>query len=111
MKKYIIFLFLFLISEYSNAVPSGDELLKACEKSLKNGFQSAAGMMCVWYVTPCDCHDGKDSDILRVCLPEEIEEEFLARMVIEGLKANPYLKSKTAEIAASEILAPKYPCD
>ncbi len=93
------------------AAPTGANLLEACEDALKNGFQGPEAMMCVWYVTPCDCHHGKDSEIPRVCLPDGKEPESLAREVIEGLKSQPELQNKSAEISAGEILVEKYPCD
>lgn len=111
MKKYILFIFLIFLSENLKAAPSGADLLSACEKSLKQGFQSTAGMMCVWYVTPCDCHHGKEIDIPRVCLPEDKKVELLAREVIEGLSVQPELQSKSAELSAGIILSAKYPCN
>ena len=100
-----------MISANAMAVPTGFELLNACEDALANGFQSSNGMMCVWYVTPCDCHHGKDSTIPRVCLPDDETPELLAREVIEGLKSHPELQFEPAEKSAGVILAPKYPCD
>jgi Ssp1 endopeptidase immunity protein Rap1a len=111
MKKPVLLYFSLFI--YSNvlAVPSGNDLLNACEISLEEGFQGSTGMMCEWYVTPCDCHYGKDSEIPRVCLPERIETELLAKEVIEGFKQKPELLIKPAELSAAEILVKKYPCD
>jgi Ssp1 endopeptidase immunity protein Rap1a len=111
MKKLIWLAFLLLMSTKVFAAPTGADLLGACEDSLANGFQGSKAMMCVWYVTPCDCHHGKDSEILRVCLPDGKSAESLAREVIEGLKSQPGLQSKSAEVSASLILSPKYPCD
>ncbi len=93
------------------ASPTGAELLEACEDALKNGFHGSTAMMCVWYVTPCDCHYGKDSAIPRVCLPEGKAPELLAKEVIKGLRLQPELQNKSAEISASEILVEQYPCD
>lgn len=111
MKNLKWLLFLLGFSTNLLAAPTGGDLLTACEDSLKNGFHSSKGMMCVWYVTPCDCHHGKDSDIPRVCLPDGKETESLAREVIKGLKEQPELQIKSAEISAGEILVKKYPCD
>jgi hypothetical protein len=111
MKNLKKFIFLLLLSTNVLAAPTGADLLEACEASLEKGFQGSTSMMCVWYVTPCDCHHGKDSEIPRVCLPEGKETESLAREVIKGLKSQPELQSKSAEISAGEILVKKYPCD
>ena len=111
MKKTITIIFLFIFSGNIQAAPSGGNLLTACEDSLVNGFQSKAGMMCIWYVTPCDCHHGDKETVPRVCLPEDASHVDLAKEVIEGLKVNPEYQSETAEMAAGLILAPKYPCD
>ena len=109
MKFFFFFLLFLSFNVYSS--PSGNDLLIACETSLEEGFQGTTGMMCVWYVTPCDCHYGKETRIPRVCLPEDYETEYLAKEVIDGLKAKPKLLDETAEMAAAEILAKKYPCD
>jgi Ssp1 endopeptidase immunity protein Rap1a len=111
MKKMKCSVFLLLMSFEVFAAPTGAELLAACEDSLASGFHGSKAMMCVWYVTPCDCHHGKDSKILRVCLPDGKSAESLAREVIDGLKLQPELQSKSAEVSASLILSPKYPCD
>ncbi len=107
--KWIAFLLLF--SAEALSASTGADLLGACEDSLANGFQGATGMMCVWYVTPCDCHHGKDSAVPRVCLPDGRAAEVLAREVIDGLKSQPELQAKPAEISAGTILAAKYPCN
>ena len=93
------------------AAPSADELLAACEDSLEKGFHGSTGMMCSWYVTPCDCHHGKDVAIPRVCLLGNEAEVLLATIVVEGLKSQPDLQSQSAEMAAGIILSSKYPCD
>jgi Rap1a immunity proteins len=111
MKKTLCITFFLLFTGNLSAAPTGEELLAACETSLKSGFHGANGMMCVWYVTPCDCHHGKEVEIARVCLPEGKETESLAREVIAGLKSQPELLMKSAEVSANEILAAKYPCD
>ena len=105
-----IVLFLMLGTEVW-AAPSGNDLLTACEESLINGFQGPNGMMCIWYVTPCDCQYGKDIVIPRVCLPDNKSHELLAREVVKGLKSQAELQSESAEMAAGLILSPQYPCD
>lgn len=92
------------------AAPSGADLLNACEGALDSGFQSKAGMMCIWYVTPCDCNFGEQKNVPRVCLPEESEHKELAKEVIAGLYDRPELGTETAEMAAGLILSPNYPC-
>ena len=93
------------------ASPTGADVLTVCEESLAKGFEGIKGMMCVWYVTPCDCTYGKDPAIPRVCLPDGMDTEALAREVIEGLKLRPELQSQSAELSSNTILAEKYPCD
>ncbi len=102
---------LFMISTDIYAAPSANDLLVACEDSLANGFHGSTGMMCSWYVTPCDCHNGKDLVIPRVCLTASESEESLAKIVVDGLKAQPALQLKSAEMAAGIILSLNYPCD
>ena len=92
------------------AAPTASNLLNACEDSLENGFQSEMGMLCIWYVTPCDCHFGEKLDVPRVCLPPDLSHEILAKEVVEALKARPELQKETAEMAAGLILSPRYPC-
>lgn len=111
MKKLKWLVFFLGLSTNIAAAPTGADLLQACEDSLKNGFHGPEAMMCVWYVTPCDCHHGKDSAIPRVCLPDGKKPESLAREVIDGLKSQEELQIKSAEISAGEILVKKYPCD
>jgi hypothetical protein len=93
------------------ASPTGADLLAACEESLANGFEGTIGMMCVWYVSPCDCNYGKDPAMPRVCLPEGKETESLAREVIDDLTLRPELQSEPAELSSSIVLAEKYLCD
>lgn len=66
--------------------------------------------MCEWYVTPCDCDINK-SQTPRVCLPEKFSSHALALKVIDGLKAEPELTTKSAGFAASSILSRTYPCN
>ena len=105
------FILLFSLSTQVFASPSGADVIAACEESLASGFQGIKGMMCTWYVTPCDCTYAKDPATPRVCLPEGKETEELAREVIQGLKSRPELQTLSAELSANTILAKKYPCD
>jgi len=111
MKKLKWLGLLFMICADINAAPSANELLAACQDSLANGFHASTGMMCSWYVTPCDCHHGKDLAIPRVCLTGIESEESLAKIVVAGLKAQPALQLESAEMAAGIILSANYPCD
>jgi len=92
------------------AAPNGKDLLVACEHALDKGFTDAEGMMCTWYVTPCDCYYSVDSEIPRVCLPPAPDVAALAREVADGLAATPELLEKTADVAAGTILKRNYPC-
>lgn len=111
MKKLIWLGLLFMVSVDIHAATSAKDLLAVCEDSLANGFHGTTGMMCSWYVTPCDCHHGKDLDIPRVCLTGNELEESLAEIVVVGLKAQQALQLKPAEMAAGIILSSRYPCD
>jgi len=93
------------------ATPNGNDLLAACEHALDKGFSGAEGMMCTWYVTPCDCFHSEDSEIPRVCLPVPPDVHALAREVTDGLATSPELLEKTADVAAGTILIKKYPCE
>ena len=93
-----------------SAAPGADDLLKACEASLENGFQGIQGDLCIWYVTPCDCEYGKASELPRVCLPESISTETLADKVVRGLIDQPELQAESADFAAAMILSRIYPC-
>ena len=110
MKKIHWFILLLLFSRSLMAAPTGEDLLTACEDAQKNGYQSQQGMLCIWYVTPCDCHFGKETTMPRVCLASDISHESLAEDVITGLHDQSQLLTETAEMAAAVILAPKYPC-
>jgi hypothetical protein len=92
------------------AAPSGADLETACQQSLDAGFHGNEGMLCTWYVTPCDCDYGKEQKIPRVCLPETVTVETLAYEVIAGLQEQPELKTKDAELAVALILSRIYPC-
>ena len=93
-----------------NPVPSGSDLLLACEESIESGYNSTRGMLCIWYVTPCDCDAGKKPDLPRVCLPADVSHEQLTLQVVRELRQKPLLQEQTAEAAAASILAPLYPC-
>ncbi len=90
--------------------PTGNDLLMACRSSLDKGFNSVEGMLCTWYVTPCDCVHSRE-DVPRVCLPPGFNEENLARLVIDHLKSSRDLLNKDAAVAANTILVNYYPCD
>ena len=111
MKHITILILLLCFCGKAQAVPSATELVDACRASLEQGFSGTQGMMCVWYVTPCNCHYGKDSNIPRVCLPDGLETETLAKEVLSGLNSKPSLLNESAEMAAARILSEKYPCD
>lgn len=105
----ILFLTALLLPHYSShAAPSGADLLEACTRSVRDGFDSMIGKMCTWYVTPCDCNI--DKSIPLVCLPESVPTETLAGLVIEGLTKRPDLQQFDATHAAALILADQYPC-
>ncbi len=109
MKK-IFFVYLLLASQAALSAPNGAQLLFACEDALQNGFHSERGMLCIWYVTPCDCNFGNRKDLPRVCLPKQAQHEDLAELVIIGLREQITLQIETAEMAANTILAETYPC-
>ena len=88
---------------------TGNELVTACEKAIASEFTGNTGMICHWYVTPCDCNYGNEL-LSRVCLPAEYNEEKLAQQVIDGLNSNPDLLSKEAAFAANSVLTTLYPC-
>ena len=92
------------------AAPSAVDLLHACEFSMENNFQGIEGDICAWYVTPCDCDYGKTNEMPRVCLPDSVPVESLARIVVTGLKEQPGLHVEDANYAAAFILSRVYPC-
>lgn len=92
------------------AAPSGADLESACQQSLDYGFHGNEGMLCTWYVTPCDCDYGKKQEYPRVCLPETVTVETLASEVVAGLQEQPGLKTEAAGPAAALILSRIYPC-
>ncbi len=103
-------LLLFFVSTMVFATPNGKDLLAACEHSLDKGFSGTEGMMCTWYVTPCDCFHDDNSEIPRVCLPPVPDINALAREVTKGLAATPELLEKSADVAAGVILGKSFPC-
>lgn len=106
-------LILFIITLPSLAAdnsPNGADLLAACQHSMDQGFSDIQGMLCSWYVTPCDCDYEKNNQLPRVCLPGIPDIDFLAQQVISGLIASPELLDKKADFAASTILSRHYPC-
>ena len=92
------------------AAPGGADLLRACNQALAGGFNGMQGRMCTWYVTPCDCEAARKPGAPRVCLPEAVATESLARAVVAGLVAQPELQLKDADVAAAMILSRFYPC-
>lgn len=88
---------------------SGNELIAACEKAIASDFAGNTGMICHWYVTPCDCNYGNEQ-LPKVCLPADFNEEKLAQQVIDGLNSNPDLLAKDAAFAANSVLTVLYPC-
>jgi len=111
MKKLVWLGLLLMMCANTFAAPSAKDLLSACEDSLENGFHGTTGLMCSWYVTPCDCHHGKNIAIPRVCLIGNETEASLAKIVVDALKKKPTLQLKPAELAAGLILSSVYPCD
>lgn len=101
---------LLIVSSSLFATPNGKDLLLACEHSLAEGFSGTEGMMCTWYVTPCDCFHGENSEMPRVCLPPVPDVDALAREVAEGLETMPELLVESANVAAGTILQKTYPC-
>jgi hypothetical protein len=97
-------LLLFFVSTIVFAAPNGKELLLACKHFLAKGFSGAEGMMCTWYVTPCDCFHGDNTEIPRVCLSSSPNIDDLAREVTEGLAMHPELFDKNTAVAAAMIL-------
>ena len=93
----------------ARAAPGGEDLLAACDAALTNGFKGVAGMLCDWYVTPCDCAAGGQS-MPKICLSEPVSTETLAKTVVAGLRENPELQGKDAASAAAAVLSRVYSC-
>jgi len=88
---------------------NGARLVDACETALASGFTHTEGMVCHWYVTPCDCYH--DDDVPDVCLPADAGEETLAITVINGIRQDPELLQQPAVVAANTVLSELYPCN
>lgn len=97
---------------YSNAneMPTGRILMQACEAMLNDQADQLNVMLCNWYVTPCDCHYGKPEALPKVCLPESVDSNLLAAIIVEQLEKEIDLQQLSAEEAAAKILAPIHPC-
>jgi hypothetical protein len=106
----VLILCLWLPAKGALAAPSGADLLSACRHALSSKFAGTEGQMCIWYVTPCDCEAVRKPGAPRVCLPESVATEPLAREVVNGLEAQPELQLLDADIAAAKILSRIYPC-
>ena len=113
-KRYVFMSLLFAgavnILATDNPAPTGADLLHACTEAMASGFNSSKGMLCIWYVTPCDCEANNTNDLPRVCLPADVSHERLADQVVQELRQAPQLLNLSAEAAAANILAPVYPC-
>ena len=103
-------MYLSLMTLPAAATPSATRLIYACEHALEYGFNDINGMLCTWYVTPCDCNQANKPEIPRVCLPPDIPVEFLAREVIDGIKTQEVPVTVDADYAAAKVLAKHYPC-
>jgi len=110
MRAARFFLVTLLLSAQAWASPGGDDLLAACSHALRNDFAGVEGVMCTYYVTPCDCAAVREAGVPRVCLPDDAPVEVLARKVVDGLNTRPDLQLRTAAAAAGEILSVDYPC-
>jgi len=110
VRHAILMLCLWLPDNGALAAPGGADLLQACRQALINGFADVEGEMCAWYVTPCACEAGRKPGVPRVCLPETVATESLAREVVTGLAAQPELQSQDADVAAAMILSRIYSC-
>lgn len=106
----LIFYLALVINLPLAAAPTGRQLLRACEHAVANGYKGLQASMCEWYVTPCNCIAAEQKPRPRVCLPEDISSKLLARKVIDGLRAEPELRQKSAAYAAAVILSRDFPC-
>lgn len=98
------------VSAATPDAPTGADLLSACQHAQRSDYQGEKGMLCIWYVTPCDCQSLKDTALPRVCLPADISHETTAAQVVSALKNQVELQSLSAAQAAARILAASYPC-
>ena len=101
---------LIVLSMQVYASPNGADLLRACNTSMNNGFEGIEGMMCEYYLTPCDCTVGDKDPAPRFCPPAGISTGDLAAVVVDGLKRSHGLQNRDAQTAAAVILAERYPC-
>lgn len=92
------------------ASPDGSDLLRACRTSLNNGFNGIEGMMCEYYLTPCNCAVGVKASVPKFCPPAGASTDDRAAAVIDGLNKSPVLQDQDAQTAAAVILAKMYPC-
>ena len=106
--KFAVFCLLCLPLQEGHTAPTGSDLLYACSLSKESGFDSIEGKMCAWYVTPCNC--GTDKDIPAVCLPEDVNVDELAELVIQGLSTRENLLTESAAGSAAIILSENFPC-
>lgn len=107
--KAITIILILLIPQVQAAV-NGQDLLLACEASINSETGGIKAQVCEYYVTPCACDLGENHPVPRVCLPDGLAEDDLAKIVIEGLKKSPALLHESAGTAAALILARIYPC-
>ncbi len=91
-------------------MPGGAELLAACEHASNHGYDNTLGMLCIWYITPCDCTVNKSPSLPRVCLPPDVHHDVLAQRVMQALRERRALLELSAEEAAAIILSEYYPC-
>lgn len=109
MRRLVLCLLL-LPSLSAVAAPSGADLLAACGAWTDKGADLGAQQLCYWYVTPCDCDYLVKQGLPKVCLPESSTELERAGVVVEGLRQVPALQTESATVAATTILAERYPC-
>lgn len=89
--------------------PTGEDLLKSCQSLLSSETTQMQQMLCTWYILPCDCEQ-KDKTIPKVCLPDKVDEEELARIIVKELEHKQQLQRSSALFAANSILQKYYPC-
>lgn len=109
MRKILFVTLLILSMDGAQAAPTGEDLLVACNAALTNGFSGVEGMMCDWYVTPCNCEAGGQT-APKICLSGPVSTKTLAKAVVTGLGKNPELRRKDAAPAAAAVLSRIYPC-
>lgn len=109
--KLITFAFLALAMSktLANEPLMGSDLLRSCESVQTNSATEIESMLCIWYITPCDCGN-YDEDVPRVCLPSGVAEQRLASIIIRDLQNDQGLQSASAKFAANTVLARYFPC-